>query len=147
MADHNTLIGSTAREIEGGTVLIGGVLREIESGLVLVNGVSREIEFGGGKKVITITGTGNTTRCHVTIGGTKYTSGATVEVDTGTVITLYINGSPSFSAIYINGSQVGTETATYSYAVEKNVEIKLEYRMTTSGSARRYYAYIYVTEQ
>lgn len=45
MADHNTLIGSTAREIEGGTVLIGGVLREIESGLVLVNGVSREIAF------------------------------------------------------------------------------------------------------
>ena len=45
MADHNTLIGGTVREIESGTVLFGGVLREIESGMTLVNGVAREIEI------------------------------------------------------------------------------------------------------
>lgn len=45
MADHNTLSGGVAGEIEGGTVLIGGVACEIQSGMTLVNGVAREITF------------------------------------------------------------------------------------------------------
>ena len=48
MANHNTLIGSTDREIEGGMMLIGGVLREIESGMTLVGGAAREITFAPG---------------------------------------------------------------------------------------------------
>lgn len=45
MADHNTLIGSMGREIEGGPVMAGGVVREIESGMTLAGGVAREIVF------------------------------------------------------------------------------------------------------
>lgn len=142
MADHNTLIGSTAREIESGTVLIGGVLREIESGLVLVNGVAREIEFVVAPKTrrVTITGKGyygtnsSVTLAYVEIGGKKYTSAASLEVEDGTIATLaamrgYNTSGNTGGEIKENGVVIGYggrgKLGTYDYTIESDVTISM----------------------
>lgn len=136
MADHNTLVGSTTGEIEGGTVLIGGVVREIDSGLVLVNGVAREIVFAT-LCTVTITGSGSVSRCRLTINGTIYTSAATVEVEPGTIVSCYVRLGQVRGTVKLNGKEVansGGSSATYNYAVEKNVRISLSYSSYNGNS-------------
>lgn len=134
MADHNTLIGSTTGEIEGGTVLIGGVLGEIDSGLVLAGGVAREIEFGSDECVITLSGSGTPTYiASVAIAGKTYyinsvASNPQIVVPSGTVITLKTQSTSSGAASYIkiNGSTVYTGNGTTrTFTVTKNTRIKL----------------------
>ena len=149
MADHNTLIGSTAREIESGTMLIGGVLREIDSGLALVNGVAREIAFTKEMFTVTITKTGNYANASVVIDGTTYTSSATVEVEVGEIIHCEaVSDHVGGSRIYLNEEEVadsvsaetgGRGTAEYEYTVIGNTAIEL--------STGKYWGDIYITEE
>lgn len=142
MADHNTKVGSTGREIEAGTTLVGGVSREIESGLVLVGGVQREISLGA-KKIFTLTVSGsaintggsisNTSLDRVQLNGT-YLKAGTYEVEEGAVIkvTAYAKGSYYVSAsIYLDGTVIKqTEQSTNSSnAPQKSVS----YSLTVSG--------------
>ena len=146
---HNTNIGQVAREIEVGKVLLGGVAGEIKSGFALVSGVNREVGFPEDPVVITITGTGSKSSCYAKIGETKYAREATVEVEPGTEIILHANGADgsitggNIGAIEINGTEVTTSNNEYSYTVEKNVKIELDY---SNSSAYLYKNYIYVTE-
>lgn len=138
MADHNTLIGSTTGEIEGGTALIGGVLREIESGLVLAGGVAREIEFASEKQcVLTISlagaygsASGAKNYAYVTINGKKYTSAASVEVPEGTQVTCFAKatGAGVTAIIKLNDTTVKSGKYTsieYIHTVTKNTRYEL----------------------
>ena len=136
MADHNTLMGSTSREIESGTVLIGGVLREIESGLVLVNGVAREIEFVVTPFECTITFLeyGSSEYQYVSIDGKKYIGDQWDDHDeiivlSGTVIELYAKDNRSGNgAILLDGKTVASaDPATYQYTVNGDLEITFEF--------------------
>ena len=129
MADHNTLIGSTARENESGTMLIGGVLREIESGLALVNGVAREIAFTDDQATITITTEGSVrTYAWVIINETEYTSDTTVEVPKGTNIVMWcVTGTVIETEITLNGTVVnsGHGDLKYVMSVTEDTTIQL----------------------
>lgn len=138
MADHNTLIGSTSREIEGGTVLIGGVLREIESGLALVNGVAREIEFAEDLVIVKITGSSSGFAI-VGVGDTEYTSAATIEIPIGTLIVFTIEANfPGYTGrITVDGNNVAVanlSTGTYELVAETDISVVLSFSDVGSGT-------------
>lgn len=140
MADHNTLMGSTSREIEGGTVLIGGVVREVDSGMTLVGGVVRDIAFVKEVYTITISGSG-AGYANVTIDGQTYNSSTTLSVLEGTEITFNIksNNGAAYSYLYINEKlidQVVNGSKTYSMAVPHDMTIQLTYQSTYNGVIR-----------
>lgn len=149
MADHNTLIGSTAREIESGTVLIGGVLREIESGLVLVNGVAREIEFIKKEMVVmTLAKAPSSTVEKVTIDGKDYTTAGAYEIEKGSTIEFFTKSmnSGSMSAVRINGTRVFSHfnTTWQAYEYVANGDINVAFNGTDDKDFGR--GYIDITE-
>ena len=121
MADHNTLIGGAAGEIEGGTVLLSGVAYELESGTVLVNGVAQEIDFGG-VTAVTITGIPYASRAYATIEGADINKTGTYEYKKPVSITVSVSPTGSNggnSTIKLNGTQVASgdyyTPATYTF--------------------------------
>lgn len=147
MADHNTLIGSTAREIESGTVLIGGVVREIESGTVLVGGVAREIAFSQPVS-ITISGTvKNGTFAYCTVDGVKVgpdtASGSlTIEVDNKQVVAVYVSSSGTYLGsrckVTLNRTTVLSGAGTYTLDITQYTTVTIKFTsqrgLVTGGS-------------
>jgi hypothetical protein len=135
MADHNTPIGSTSREIESGTVLIGGVVREIESGLVLANGVAKEIAFTKPLVKVVITNNGQIDNyATVTMNGVTYNSEGNFLLYAGTVITLkvrsvnYTGNASIVGRIYVDTvlvQSIKNGTATYELTVDSHTNIHL----------------------
>lgn len=122
---HNTNVGSVAYELESAVALVGGVAYELESGTVLTGGVAMEIPIMG-KCTVTITGTGqpaSSGSCYVVIDGVQYTGAATVEVEEGTVMTVYT------SRIYHNDALLssGHTTSGYDYTITGDTEVVLTY--------------------
>lgn len=140
MADHNTRIGSTEREIDSGTVLIGGVLREIESGLTLAGGVAREIEFAKKEMVaMTFTNAPTTSTERVVVNGESYTQSGSYEIEKGSTVQFSVKSSISSytSVIRLNRTEVvserGTSWKTYELVANTNVTVSF------SGSTSRGY--------
>lgn len=133
---HNTLIGSTAYEIEGGTAMANGAVYEIELGMTLVGGVAYEIPFTKPIRTVTITGEGNINVCYVTINGTKYYEASTLEVEAGTIIDMYVTGryGSSTGTITLNGTTVASgRPAEYAYTATGDVTIA--FRFSEYGSS------------
>lgn len=100
---------------------------------------------------VTITGTGNTSRCYVTINGTTYTAAASgIEVSTGDIITFAvkatINAAMPYTYVSIDGEKVVSASVnsrlyTYEWTVPEGVtEVSIA---LTYQSGR--YGYIDVT--
>lgn len=145
MADHNTKVGSTGREIEAGTTLVGGASREIESGLALIGGAQREIILTTPKFMVGVSGvTPYKNYYHAEIGGTVLQIGA-VEVDGGTELKCVSgdNSSYNLGEIYLNGGLVasGKRTLTYTMAVDSNVSVFLWTQARTNGTS---YGKVYI---
>lgn len=130
--DHNTNIGNAAREVEGGAVLLGGVMREVESGRTLVNGIAREISFGPSTVPVTIelNSPYKATACYVEIGGTKYTSEMTLEVEIGTNVICYVTTTSQYFTAYVdyNGerklkSTTANKWVSYAFTIESSLNI------------------------
>lgn len=149
MADHNTLIGSTGREIESGTVLIGGVLREIESGMVLVGGVAREIEFVK-KEMVTMTFTNAPTSAveKVTVDGKDYTTAGTHEIEKGSAVKFFVKAvaAGAIAIIRLNSKNILTNynTAWSEYDYVANGSISVTFNGTSDSGFGR--GYINITE-
>lgn len=102
-------------------------------------------EYVASVKTVTITGTGNSSSCVVTIDGNRYYNAATVEVPSYTEIKIYVGSVYNASRCFIalNGEVVQQGEGTYYYTVNKDCEIKL----TGKGSApTRYYEVEITTE-
>lgn len=93
---------------------------------------------------VTITGTGNSSNCYVTINGTTYSAAASgIEVLAGDVITFGVKTGSNASenaAITIDTQTVATATknqrATYSYTVPEDVsEISITLTLSVNSSA------------
>lgn len=85
---------------------------------------------------VTITGTGNSSNCYVTIGGTKYSAAANTTVNAGDTITFLVKGRNSSYAgkVTIDGAEVlnvtSNTTSTYNWVVPdglQSVSIFLSY--------------------
>ena len=97
--------------------------------------------------ITTITGSGNSRNCYVTINGTSYTSDASnIEVHTGDQIVFGVYGysAKSYGRVTINGTTVLTashsKTETYTYTVPRGIRqilITLSYPSTSKkGNGR-----------
>ncbi len=97
--------------------------------------------FPVGICTVTVTGTGNTSRCYLTINGQKTFSAGTHEVARGDVVECFVSGSSDTvrKIITVNGetvlNDVGTAEKTYSYFVRRNAVINLAYVAGMSGGS------------
>ncbi len=94
--------------------------------------------------ITTITGSGNSSNCYVTINGTSYTSDASnIEVHTGDQIVFGVYGYSEtyYGQVTINGTTVLTAshrtTETYTYTVPRGIRQILITLSYTSTSKRR----------
>lgn len=144
MADHNSLIGGVAAEIEGGNILIDGMEYEIESGTVLSDGAAMEIKFTGGFVEIAISGNLAEDYAYVIVGSAVITAAETMQAVPGLVISVYAL-SPNTTAgknCYIahNGLTVRTGQGSYSFELTKNTTIVFSRgSVTVSGRLQPYY--------
>lgn len=73
---------------------------------------------------VKITGYGDADLCYVTVGGTKYTDRATLQVSAGTSLQAYSSGLWGGS-ITVNGSSISGTPATHTMTVDKAVTVEL----------------------
>ena len=122
-----TMIGGTAYDAKPGSVMVGGTLYTIKEGKTFIDGTAYSIKFAS-DVVVTITGTGiyrDTTKAYVEIGGTQYTSAATVTVPEGTEIYCYavFVSSRNAGGVYLNGTQL--KVSEYTFNAESDISIAL----------------------
>ena len=92
---------------------------------------------------VTVTGTGNTSYCYATIGGTKVTAAGTYTVSAGDTITFGVYGSTKQSGtVKIDGTTVLTTrsnaTETYDWTVPSDiVSINIDLSYHSYGTAAR----------
>jgi len=92
-------------------------------------------------RTITISGTGNSSYCYVSIDGSKKTASGSYTVDKGDTIIFGVYGRSStyYGEVKIDDTQVlkvtNQTTKTYNYIVNNNLTISLSY--TSSSSTRR----------
>jgi hypothetical protein len=94
--------------------------------------------------LVSITGTGNSTYCYVTINGTKYSSATNnLEVFAGDTITFGVYGYSStyYGEVSIDGIQTlkvtNKTTTTYNWTVPKGVStISIVFSYTSTSSRR-----------
>lgn len=120
---HKTMIDGKAYEVSGGKTMVGGKVYSIANGKTLVGGKVYEIAFGGAMITVTISGTGGSKYCYVTINGTKYQSAATVQIEPGTVISAYV-GSLGTKKITLNGKTVATN-GTYELSTDNYTSVSI----------------------
>ena len=135
-------VARTFKKVSGIWVEQTDLANVIEDGVRYQNGG----EIIPPNPVVNIIGTGHSTNCYATINGVKYTSGAKVSVEPGTVITLTMKGSSSSSmpgAVFVDDPsqpvQDGT-SVTYNHTVTNNIVIQFAY--TVSGSSYSGMAFI-----
>lgn len=108
---HKNLIGGTAYETTGGKCLVGGTGYTIQKGRTLIGGTGYDISFS--KPItITITGGGGST-ASVTINGITYTTAATITVDAGTEVKIWISTGSEGSASVTLFESEDAYTGTY----------------------------------
>lgn len=131
-----TMIGGTAYDVKPGSVMVGGTVYTIKEGKTMVDGTAYSIKFAS-DVVVTITGSGiyrGTTKAYVEIGGTQYTSAATITVPAGTEIYCYAHYEPRRKAggVYLNGTQL--HISEYTFNAESDISIALT-AFSASGKA------------
>ena len=98
---------------------------------------------------VTVTGTGNSTYCYATIGGTEVTAAGAFTVSVGDTITFGVYGSSKYSgSVKIDGTTVLTAsssaTGTYDWAVPGGIS-SITIAMTYTSSPTRRHGQIVVT--
>ena len=74
---------------------------------------------------VKITGYGDPDMCYVTVGGTKYTDRATLQIPAGTSLQAYSSGLWG-GTVTVNGSSVSSGTpAKHTMTVDRAVTVKL----------------------
>ena len=136
---HKTLIGGKSYDTKGGKTLIDGKSYSISCGKTRINDITYDISF---TKICTITivGISATWGQTVTINEVSYEprDSATLEVESGTVITATIGTMPGY--VKVNGVAVTSYGSNVSYNYTVNGPISITF---TSVS---YDANILITE-
>lgn len=101
--------------------------------------------------VVTITGSGNSSKCYAIINGTKQYSAGTHEVNAGDTITFGVSGHPEFPGfVKVDGTKVLEVTKpsakTYDWTVPSGIST-VEIAMTFLSSSGIYAGTITVTTE
>lgn len=87
---------------------------------------------------VDISGDFHSDRAYATIGETKYTAAATVEVKPDATVEVYVSGLPAYCNVTLNGELVMAGLGTYSLKVTGNAAIVFD-RHAISSSGATYY--------
>lgn len=143
------LVDGTVYGITTGQTLVDGTAQTIYNGRTLVGGTGYDIVLSQSGFTVTVTGSGEEdvgwTKMEyaaVVINGTAYTSAATVEVGSGTLITLRTNASNNSSQantrIIVDGVTVARGTtaaaASYTYTPTDDITVTLSFTLATKGN-------------
>lgn len=116
-----------ARKIKKIYVGINGTARKVKKAYIGVSGVARLCWTQ--PTIVTISGTGDETYCYVDINGIKYSSAATVEVDIGSEISIFVSSGsrPGQRNCYIalNGVNVQDGAGNYIHIVDTSCNVSL----------------------
>lgn len=83
---------------------------------------------------VDISGDFSSTKAYATIGETKYTAAATVEVKPDTTVDVYVGGFEEQNRISLNGDLVLAGAGTYALKVTGNAAIAFDKKTNNSGS-------------
>lgn len=136
-------VSGVARKVKQPFVGVSGVARKVKNAFVGVGGVARQF-LDPGMVTVTITGTGDSTYCYVTINNTKYTAPATLQVSPKTSVKLSVKKNDRNTGQQTNGTKyLNGATYTFSnYQVTGNTTFKLEVASDTTYSQ---HGIIYIT--
>lgn len=147
-AANNCLIGGATYSIKTGTALVNGTAQTIYNGRALVAGAGYDIVLSTSGFTVTIEGNGEEgvgpvqqEYAAVVINGTAYASAATVEVESGTVITLRTRASTDSTRkntqIIVDGVTVAKGTteveASYTYTPTGDITVTLSLKTALKG--------------
>lgn len=130
-AKHGAYIGASgvARKIKKIYVGVNGIARKVKKAYIGVGGVARLCWTQ--PTIVTISGTGDETYCYADINGIKYSSAATVEVDIGSEISIFVSSGsrPGQRNCYIalNGVNVQDGAGNYIHIVDTSCNVSLHY--------------------
>lgn len=128
MMPGKTMIGGTAYDVKPGSVMVGGTVYTIKEGKTMVDGTAYSIKFAG-DVTVTITGKGSNDYLYVIIAGTKYISGTTVEVQSGTEIYCYAYNTSNKTGVFVNGVKQNSDDYTF----EAYADVKIALTVILSG--------------
>ena len=136
-----TVSGGTVYSMQEGRTVSGGTVYAVKEGRTIAGGTVYSIVMGEKTYTVTITGTGDTRNCYVTIRGTKFYSVTQITgLPEGTEIACYAAALLNDAKIYLNGEQVASgRTAQYTYQLIGNTEFSLQ--------KKGYVFEIYITEE
>lgn len=83
---------------------------------------------------VDISGDFSTNKAYATIGETKYTAAATVEVKPDATVDVYVGGRENSCKITLNGELVMAGIGTYSLKVAGNAAIVFDKHTNSSGT-------------
>jgi hypothetical protein len=83
---------------------------------------------------VDISGDFSSTNAYATIGETKYTAAATVEVKPDATVDVYVGGFEKQNRISLNGDLVLAGAGTYALKVTGNAVIAFDKKSNSSGS-------------
>lgn len=83
---------------------------------------------------VDISGDFSSTKAYATIGETKYTAAATVEVKPDATVDVYVGGRETGCKITLNGELVMAGIGTYALKVTGNTAIAFDRKTNNSGS-------------
>lgn len=145
-----SLIGGASFGINDGKCFVGGTAYAVTEGKTLVGGTGYDVSFAAGTIPVTITGTGDSSRCYVTINGTTYYSAASdIMVSPGDIIrfTVYGYSAALSGRVTIDNTTVvnGTGTKTYDWTIPDYAAVVAIVLSHTSAGGDRTYGRITVT--
>lgn len=139
---NSCMVDGTVYGIKTGQTLVNGTAQTIYNGRTLVAGAGYDIVLSSSSFTVTIEGNGEedlTQREYaaVVINGTAYASAATVEVESGTAITLRTSGVSANTKIEIDGVTVaqgtGSVAASYTYTPTGDITVTLSIKFALNG--------------
>lgn len=136
------MIDGTVYSIKIGQTLVGGTAQTIYNGRTLVSGTGYDIVLSSSGFAVTIKVNGGSSTAgyaEVIINGTEYVEAASVQIESGTAITLRTSASSrnyrAYTKITIDGVTVaqGTTTAaaSYTYTPTGNITVTLDVKGST----------------
>lgn len=145
---HMARAEGTDYAVAGGKTLIDGTAQTIYNGRALVAGAGYDIVLSTSGFIVTIEGNGEEAvgpvsqeYAAVVINGTAYASAATVEAESGTVITLRTRASTDSTRkntqIIVDGVTVAKGTtaveASYTYTPTGDITVTLSFKAALNG--------------
>ena len=158
---HKAVVNGASVELSGGRALVDATAYSIKQGRCMSDGTVYDISFQK-PKIVTITGTPNSSYGYATINGTKLSKAGVFEFDGPLTLSVLVTNQYGISTgsttvrrlcrVYLNGTAVSQQqnsTADKAYTMtSESEEVTIEFKKNSiyvSGYGTEYYWTAYIT--